>query len=101
MADLLIHILTPMHRIFPDAGLPHNVQESVLHLNFYCWPCHATHPFLPTDVEKIVYALGADAVSDLGDDNDPECLLRYLRYANSAEGRSEHVEQGIKCRKGC
>lgn len=68
----------------------------------YCWPCKDVHVFSPDDVERIVYALGADVVQADGsapERGEPDCLGEVLGWARSAELYAEHVEQGIECRK--
>lgn len=68
-------------------------------MRLYCWQCNTVHAFPLPDVEKIVYQLGAEAVSDLGDSNEPECLVEVMKTIISHESWQKHVEQGIECRK--
>lgn len=82
----------------------HDAENSTLRL--YCWPHRTTHEFGLKDVEKIVYALGADA-ADRGPDANrvpvedfiPSCPNEVLDWADDAEVYAEHVEQGIECRE--
>lgn len=68
-------------------------------MRLYCWPCRTAHSFPLEDVEKIVYALGADAMMpEPISVNEPSCLKEVLRWDNP-EVFAEHVEQGIECRK--
>jgi len=73
-------------------------------MRFYCWPHRTTHEFGLEDVEKIVYALGAEAVESPDDRADagtgvPTCLRFVLDWAGTPEVFREHVEQGIECRE--
>jgi hypothetical protein len=91
--------------------VPHRTEHRWM--NLYCWPCRTVHQFGLKDVEKIVYALGANAVLayELGrldeaaknpeqpSDSAVTCLKTVLRDANSPEVFIEHVEQGIECRE--
>lgn len=85
-------------------------------MNLYCWPHRTVHEFTLKDVEKIVYALGVEAITayqsgfDDGSadvepiptrlpEDPPQCLLEVLRGADDIEVYAEHVEQGIECRE--
>lgn len=90
-------------------------------MNLYCWQHRTVHAFPLADVEKIIYALGAEAIdgydggyrdgwnandgAPYGTDRtrraeDPQdCLMTVLRGADNPEVYAEHVEQGVECRK--
>lgn len=86
-------------------------------MRFYCWPHRVVHEFDLKAVEKIAYALGAEAVTayeagfnDGGEnygegertrlpEDGPQCLRKVLRGADDIEVYAEHVEQGIECRE--
>lgn len=91
MAELVTHVLEQDKPYHPAVAL-------TMHL--YCWPCRAVHAFPLAEVERIVYALGADA-ADLNHEGPAEeiaCLFDVQRWAESGP-YAEHVEQGIECRE--
>ena len=69
-------------------------QATVMRL--YCWQHRTVHAFPLADVERIVYVLGLMAVADLGDYDEPECLLGVLPLGHEW---AEHAKQGVECRK--
>jgi len=97
-------------------------QESVEALNLYCWQHRTVHAFPLADVERIIYALGAETIDGYDGgyrdgwnvrrvggpwgsdrtrltDDPPDCLKTVLRGAGDDEVYAEHVEQGVECRK--
>jgi hypothetical protein len=114
MADLFTYRASTV----PMPGLvevAHHTGNRWVHL--YCWPCKTVHEFSLQDVERIVYALGAEAITayeagfnDGGEnfgegertrlpEDPPQCLREVLRGAVDIEVYAEHVEQGIECRE--
>lgn len=114
----MVDLFTYRASAVPMPGLvevAHQTEHRWMHL--YCWPCRATHEFGLQDVEKIVYALGAEAITayesgfnDGGDnfglgersrmpEDPPQCLREVLRGADDVEVYAEHVEQGIERRE--
>jgi hypothetical protein len=79
-------------------------EPQVQAMNLYCWPCRTVHQFPLADVEKLVYALGADAQDGWSETavvsmDEPDCLNELLKAAGNPEAYAEHVEQGIECRE--
>ena len=85
------------------------VDIEAINLRLYCWQHKANHTLPLADVERIVYALMADALmvsmaNSLPDTADlPQsvipCQLEILKnWANDIEVFAEHVEQGVGCR---
>lgn len=72
--------------------------------DLWCDPCCKTHPFTAAEVERIVYALQADAVSYADEAetyrrDDLECLREALRGSHSPELYAEHVAALVERRE--
>jgi hypothetical protein len=110
MADL-INALSYTPRAMTHAGPVASSHE--VSVNLYCWPCRTVHEFKLKDVERIVYALGQAEVEALhlggviGQQTEckelaaagPSCPRDVLSAAGDGDLYSEHVEQGVECRK--
>lgn len=87
----------------------------LLTMNLYCWQHKANHTLPLADVERIVYALGAEVgyvyASTFGRDmstyedmdGEPDCLLDVLKGATTGlfattDQFAAHVERGVECR---
>jgi hypothetical protein len=106
-----------MTTLFTLSDLPMSfeaVDDDLVMLRLYCWPCRTVHEFKLKDIERIVYSLGAAEIlaydsgyQDAEDkiertrpaDGPSACLLTALRDAGNSEVFAEHVEQGVECRE--
>ncbi len=95
-----------MSRLISTDSHPHTIA-----MRLYCWSHKANHDVSMDDVERIVYALGAEVAQNLADSEgydlsthdevpfEVECLLLVLESANVGDRFGQHVEHGVASRK--
>lgn len=66
-------------------------------MHLYCWPHNTTHLFSEGQVEKIVYALFADAKNAVT--TGARCPREMLALARDPEAFLEYVNDGVTARK--
>lgn len=97
------------------SGLLEQVSTDGVHhmtvLQLHCRSCNTVHQLSVYDVERIVYALGAEVAQNLADSEghdlsthdevpfEVECLLLVLESANVGDRFGERVEQGVASRR--